>query len=157
MLLSSQPCTVGTAVDNCFADENEMHPDIHFFLFAIFPTKPFSHVPIFFLLLLLLQKNLRTPLPCRHVVKRSPEKAAGFSAIPTTISSLINLRRKAHMKSAVAAVLTAVFGVFLGRARAPWRRSESPITATLARGAKSYMPRTFRMTPKHLQMCLELW
>lgn len=117
MFLFGQSCTVGTAVDNCFADENEMHPDIHFFLFAISPTKPFSHVPIF--IFFMLQKNLRTPLPCRHVVKSSPEKAAGFSAKPTTISSLINLRRKAHMKWAVAAVLTAVFGVFLGRARAP--------------------------------------
>lgn len=120
MFLSGQSCTVGTAVDNCFADENEMHPDIHFFLFAIFPTKTFSHVPIFFLnFFFCFRRTYEPPLPCRHVVKRSPEKAAGFSAKPTTISSLINLRRKAHMKSAVAAVLTAVFGVFLGRARAP--------------------------------------
>lgn len=94
-----------------------MHTDIYFSFFAIFPTKPFFSPRVYFYFL--LEKNLRTPVRCRHVVKRSPEKAAGFSTKPTTISSLINLRQKAHMKSAVPAALTAVLGVFLGKARAP--------------------------------------
>lgn len=105
-----------------------------------FQQNLFSHVPI---IIFCFKKKLRTSVRCRHVVKRSPEKAAGFSTKPTTISSLINLRQKAHMMSAVTAALTAVLGVFLGKARTPLWRSESPIAATLVRGAKSYMPRTF--------------
>lgn len=111
-------------------------------IFSSFPcnrsNKAFSPMC---LLLCFALKEPRAPVRCCHVVKRSPEKTAGFSTKPTTISSLINLGRKAHMKSAVAAALTAALRVFLGRLLdgAP----QSPIAATLARGAKSYTPRAF--------------
>lgn len=129
-----------------------------FFFFASFPTKPFPHVPV---IIFCFRRTCEPPARCRHVVRRSPEKAAGFSTKPTTISSLINLRRKAHVKSAVTAALTAASMFSLERPVLLDAQSQQHSLKARRVTCRARLPKaayeTFRTTPKHLQMCLELW
>lgn len=162
MFLSGQSYIVGTAVENCFADENEMHSGIYFFFFAIFPTKPFSHVPIIIFCFKRTSEPLSDAVTLSSVLQRRP-RTFPQNQPQSAVWLIFGKKRTWSRLSQLRWQLFSVFSLetpelFDG---APKARSQpcSPEVQKVTCRARSPKAafETFMTTPKHLQMCLERW